>query len=181
MTLRGRWAPTSAPSVWVRRMTTELGGLQMVSRITITIAAAGGALAVAMTAGASGTLTGPGTIRVTDTLVKHIHVDAGTHGRGAGDLDFYREQLFNRGITPEPIGHSDVMCTATGTGSANCSGTYFLPKGKLMVEGVLASRLFYELAVVGGTRLYENARGTLTATALGGSPRHEFLIFRLVV
>ena len=73
------------------------------------------------------------------------------------------------------------MCTATGTGSYNCNGTYFLPKGKLMVEGVLASRLFYELAVVGGTRLYENARGTLTGTALGGSPRHEFLLFRLVV
>jgi hypothetical protein len=162
-------------------MTTELGGVQMVNRITITIAAAGGALAVAATAGGSGALIGPGTIRVTDTLVKHIHVDGGSRGRGAGDIDFYREQLFNRGITPEPIGHSDVMCTATGTGSANCSGTYFLPKGKLMVEGVLASRLFYELAVVGGTRLYENARGTLTATALGGSPRHEFLIFRLVV
>jgi hypothetical protein len=73
------------------------------------------------------------------------------------------------------------MCTVTGTGSANCSGTYFLPKGKLMVAGVLASRLFYELAVIGGTRLYENARGTLTGIALGGSPRHEFLTFRLTV
>jgi hypothetical protein len=73
------------------------------------------------------------------------------------------------------------MCTSTGTGSANCSGTYFLPKGKLMVAGVLASRLFYELAVIGGTRLYENARGTLTGIALGGSPRHEILIFRLSV
>ena len=70
---------------------------------------------------------------------------------------------------------------ASGTGSSNCSGTYFLPKGKLIVAGVLASRLFYELAVVGGTRLYENARGTLTGTALGGTSQHEFLIFRLVV
>jgi hypothetical protein len=73
------------------------------------------------------------------------------------------------------------MCTSTGTGSANCSGTYFLPKGKIMVGGVLASRLFYELAVLGGTHLYENARGTLTVTALGGTPSHAFLIFRLVV
>jgi len=153
----------------------------MVNRFLITVAAAGGALAVVATAGGSPSLTGPGTIRVTDRLVKHIHVDGGEHGRGAGDLDFYRELLYNRGITPSPIGHSDIMCTRTGTGSANCSGTYFLPKGKLMVAGVLASRLFYELAVVGGTRLYENARGTLTVTALGGSPRHEFLIFRLAV
>jgi len=162
-------------------MTSELGGLQMVRRITFTIAAAGGALAVAATATGSGRLTGPGTIRVTDRLAKHIHVDGGQHGRSAGDIDFYRELLYNRGITPEPIGHSDIMCTSTGTGSYNCIGTYFLPKGKIMVEGVLASRLFYEMAVVGGTRLYENARGTLTAIALGGTTRHEFLLFKLVV
>jgi len=73
------------------------------------------------------------------------------------------------------------MCTNTGTGSANCTGTYFLPKGKLMVAGVLASRLFYELTLIGGTRLYQNARGALTGIALGGSPRHELLIFRLSV
>jgi hypothetical protein len=151
----------------------------MLNRIVLSIAAAGGALAVAATAGGSPALTGPGTIRVTDTLVKHIHVDGGPAGRGAGDLDFYRELLYNRGITPAPIGHSDITCLKTGTGSSNCSGTYFLPKGKIMVAGVLASRLFYELAVVGGTRLYANARGTLTGTALGGSPRHEFLLFRL--
>jgi hypothetical protein len=155
-------------------------GWQVVNRIVISIAAAGGALAVAAAAGGSPTLTGPGTIRVTDKLVKRIHVDGGFRGRGAGDLDFYRELLYNRGITPSPIGHSDITCTSTGTGSANCSGTYFLPKGKIMVAGVLASRLFYELAVIGGTRLYENARGTLTATALGGTSTHEFLIFRLV-
>ena len=153
----------------------------MINRIVISIATAGGALAVAATAAGSVALTGPGTIRITDRLVKHIHVDGGPHGRGPGDQDFYRELLFNRGITPEPIGHSDIMCTSTGTGSANCSGTYFLPKGKLMVSGVLASRLFYELAVIGGTRLYENARGTLTAIALGGTTRHAFLLFRLTV
>ena len=153
----------------------------MINRMMITVATAGGALAVAAVAGGSVTLNTPGTIRITDRQVKHIHVDGGPRGHGAGDQEFYRELLFNRGITPDPIGHSDIMCTRTGTGSANCSGTYFLPKGKLMVAGVLASRLFYELAVIGGTRLYENARGTLTAIALGGSPRHELLIFRLSV
>src|SRR5215813_15489838 len=97
-------------------------------------------LAVATTAGGSVALSSPGTIRITDRQVKHIHVDGGPRGKGAGDEDFYRELLYNRGITPDPIGHSDIMCTSTGTGSANCSGTYFLPKGKLMVAGVLASR-----------------------------------------
>src|SRR5215813_5095882 len=129
-------------------------------------------LAVATTAGGSVALSSPGTIRITDRQVKHIHVDGGLRGKGAGDQDFYRQLLNNRGAA---IGHSDIMCTNTGTGSASCSGTYFLPKGKLMVEGVLSSRLFYNLPVIGGTRLYENARGTLTGIALGGSPRHELV------
>ena len=63
----------------------------------------------------------------------------------------------------------------------NCNGTYFLPKGKIMVAGVIGSRLFYVLAVLGGTGLYDNARGTLTATYLGGAPPKEFLLFRLVI
>jgi len=152
----------------------------MVNRVAVSMAIAGGALAVAAAALSSPALTTPGTIRLTDKLVKKIHVDG--HGPGrAGDTDFYRQALYNRGITPAPIGHSDIMCTSTGTGSEHCSGTYFLPKGKIMVTGVIASHLFYELAVIGGTNLYENARGTLTCTALGGSPRHEFLLFRLVV
>ena len=103
----------------------------------------------------------------------------GKRGPGAGDLDFYRQLLFNRGITASPIGHSDLTCVNTGTGSSNCTGTYFLPRGKIMVGGVIASRLFYELAVFGGTGIYDNVRGTLTVTYLGGSPAHEFLLFRL--
>jgi hypothetical protein len=147
----------------------------------IMIGTCGITFASAVTAAASLALTGPGTVRVTDKLVKEIHVDGGHPGHGAGDLDFYRGQLFNKGITPTAIGHSDITCTNTGTGSSNCTGTYFLPKGKIMVGGVIGSRLFFELAVVGGTGLYDNARGTLTATYLGGSPSKEFLLFRLVV
>ena len=146
------------------------------SRIAYVVAAAGLALVVA---GGASSLPGPGTIRVTDKLVRHIHVE-GSPGR-AGDLDFYRQSLYNKGITKNPIGHSDLTCTNTGTGSQNCSGTYFLPRGKIMVTGVIASRLFYELAVIGGTGLYDNVRGTLTVTFMGGLPAREFLIFRLGV
>ena len=127
----------------------------------------------------SGTLNQPGTIRITDRLVKHTHVDGGRRGPGAGDFDFYRQLLYNKGITADSIGHSDLTCINTGTGSSNCTGTYFLPKGKIMVAGVIASRLFYELAVIGGTGVYDNVNGSLTVTYLGGSPSHEFLVFRL--
>jgi hypothetical protein len=153
----------------------------MAKWIKITICACGITIASAAITAASFALTGPGTIRVTDKLVKQIHVDGGLPGRGAGDIEFYRQQLYNKGITSEPIGHSDITCTNTGTGSMNCTATYFLPKGKIMVAGVVASRLFYVLAVIGGTGLYDNVRGTLTATYLGGAPSKEFLLFRLVV
>ncbi len=146
-------------------------------------------LSAAGSAPAARSLATPGTIRITDRLVRHIHVKLDKHvavdGKStpstAGDLDFYRQVLFNQRITPAPIGHSDITCVDTGTGSHNCSGTYFLPKGKIMVEGVIASRLFYELAVTGGTGLYDNVRGTLTVTYLGGRPAHELLLFRLTV
>jgi hypothetical protein len=138
-----------------------------------------GALVVAATAGGSATLNGPGVVRITDRLVKQTDVQVGKPGTDAGNLSFYRQLLYNTAITSNAIGHSDVTCVNTGTGSSNCSGTYFLPLGKIMVGGVIASRLFYELAVEGGTGLYDNVKGTLTATYLGGRPPGEFLLFRL--
>jgi hypothetical protein len=142
-----------------------------------------GGLALVLSAAAHATiaLTGPGTIKITDRLVRVTHVNVGKSGRGAGAIDFYRQSLFNKGIRATPIGHTDITCLDTGTGSMNCNGTYFLPKGKIMVEGVIGSRLFYELAIVGGTGLYDNVRGTVTATYLGGRVPGEFLLFTLVV
>jgi hypothetical protein len=137
------------------------------------------AAAVATPALGSRALDQPGTIKLTDRLVRHIHVRGADKKTNAGALDFYRQQLFNKGITQSPIGHSDMTCINTGTGSQNCTGTYFLPKGKIMVGGVIATRLFYELAVMGGTGIYDNVRGSVTITYLGGIPAHEFLLFRL--
>jgi hypothetical protein len=152
----------------------------MRKRLQLLATLVGVALLTTTTAFGSARLEGPGTIRITSRQVTHLHVDGGARGNGAGDEEFYRQLLFNKRITPRPIGHSDVMCTNTGTGSMSCAGTYFLPKGKIMVGGVVGGRLFYELAVEGGTGLYNNARGTLTATYLGGLPPQEFLVFRLV-
>jgi hypothetical protein len=153
----------------------------VVKRCAIQLSVAAAFLIVVGPVSAGRTLASPGSIRITDRLVARTHVDGGKRGPGAGDLDFYRQLLFNKGISVDPIGHSDLTCINTGTGSENCSGTYFLPKGKIMVGGVIASRLFFELAVIGGTGLYDNVRGTLTVTFMGGLPAREFLIFRLGV
>jgi hypothetical protein len=41
-------------------------------------------------------------------------------------------------------------------------------------------RQFYDLAVVGGTGLYDNARGTMTLTRTGRKPVRDAILFRLV-
>jgi hypothetical protein len=41
-------------------------------------------------------------------------------------------------------------------------------------------RPLYQLAVIGGTGLYDNARGTLTVTRTGTGPTRDLLVVRLV-
>jgi hypothetical protein len=123
----------------------------------------------------------PGEVRITASEVRHVHVDAGITGASVGDLDVYGLRLFNKRIRTRPIGRGTMSCTAVGGNGQSCTATYFLPKGEIVTQGVITSRLIYELAVVGGTGLYSNVRGTLTVTSLKRKPPTELLVFRLSV
>jgi hypothetical protein len=123
----------------------------------------------------------PGTVTITDSQLRHAHVDSGRPGPSAGDLDIYSLLLYNKRITARALGRGEVVCTAIGTKGQSCHATYFLPKGEIVAQGVINSRLIYELAVVGGTGLYNNVRGSLTVTSLRRKPSRELLVFRLVV
>jgi hypothetical protein len=135
--------------------------------------------AVAALVPASQALDKPGMIRITDREMKRTKVDIAPKGLSAGDIDVGRYLLYNKRITQKPIGHSEIVCTNTGNRTSNCSGTYFLPRGRIVTSGIIMSRLIYELAVVGGTGIYDNVKGTLTVTSLGTG--QELLVFRLVV
>ena len=145
---------------------------------------AAGIVAAAIAAGGSDLLfasTGPATVRITAEGERVTQgVDTGPKGQSPGDTQIVRETLYNRHITKKPIGHAEFVCTYTAGRSRLCGGTFFLPKGKLMVEGPLRYRQFYELAVVGGTELYDNARGSLTMTRLSADPVRTLALFRLV-
>lgn len=154
-------------------------------QVVFAAAATGASLAVA--GGISAVLAsgqtlppGPKSIRITATQISDVRVDTGHPGRSAGDLEIIRERLFNRRITPRAIGHSEMVCTSTGGTSSNCNATYFLPKGKIVISGPRTFREIFEVAVVGGTGIYENVRGTLTVTSLGGKPERCLLFFRLL-
>jgi hypothetical protein len=129
----------------------------------------------------SAALDQPGTIRVTTRGIGQQFVDRGARGRGPGDLLVSRQLVYNRGITQKAIGHADFVCTFTSSYARQCTGTFTLPRGKIVVAGTVTFRQFYELAVIGGTQLYDNVRGSLTVTMLSRKPTRELLLFRLVI
>jgi hypothetical protein len=132
-----------------------------------------GAVASA-TAGAVLASTGPATIRIAD-----LQIADQTVGSGIGAREIVRTALYVHGGTRSRLGDGAMICTSVGRREQSCSGSFTLPKGTIVVSGVRQSPLLYELAIVGGTDLYDNARGTLTATVTKLRPRRELLLFRL--
>jgi hypothetical protein len=124
--------------------------------------------------------TGPATITINDREVAVTRVDLGTRGTSPGDMEIVRTTLLQRG-TRDVIGRGELVCTFVDTKRSRvCRGTYVLPKGKLVVGGSILYRQFYDLAVLGGTGLYDNARGTLTITRTARRPVRDLVVFRLV-
>jgi hypothetical protein len=119
--------------------------------------------------------TGKAIVRLTDRQASITHFGGDVTGSG----DIVRMTLFGSSSTTRPIGHAVITCMDVGSGEQTCQGSYVLPKGTLETAGILRTRLFYTQAVVGGTGLFDNARGTLTVTAKHLSPRREILLFRL--
>ena len=139
---------------------------------------AGTGVALAITLGANGA-TGPAQIRITDVQLTYRLVHPANRGT-AGAIETIILRLYNPSVTRKPIGRGVITCTFVDVRNRTCVATYVLPKGTLVATGALQSRLLYEIPVVGGTGLYDNARGTLTVTATHLRPRHEVLLFRLV-
>jgi hypothetical protein len=139
-----------------------------------------GILLAIPTGGSAEAVTGPAPIRITDREVATTRVDLGPRGRSAGDMQILRHVLYNRRLTTRSIGHAELLCTFVVGNSRSCRGTYFLPKGKLVVGGSMIFPQFYELAVLGGTGLYDNARGTVTITRFARNPNRSIVFFRLV-
>jgi hypothetical protein len=121
--------------------------------------------------------TGPATVRLTDRQLTLKRIQAGDSG--LGDVEIARFTLYAPDNASRPIGHAVLSCTFVSRTERTCTGTYVVPRGMILTAGVLTTRLLYTAAIVGGTGLYDNARGTLTVTAKGLKPRRELLLFRL--
>ena len=147
--------------------------------VALCLAAPGVLYTWSASAWSSGAATGPATIRITSRETSRVRVDLGRTGRGLGDMEIVRQNLFNKRIRTKPIGHSEFVCTFTTATTRACTATMFLPKGRLVAGGSIQYNDLYELAVLGGTRLYDNARGTLTVIRTTRRPRRHILVFRL--
>jgi hypothetical protein len=124
--------------------------------------------------------TGPATIKIGERQLAVTRIDMGAKGTSPGDTEVVRSRLLERG-TLKTIGRAELVCTfVDAVRSRVCRGTYILPKGKIVVGGSILYRQFYDLAVLGGTGLYDNARGTLTITRTHRSPVRDLVVFRLV-
>ncbi|MGH3072225.1 MAG: hypothetical protein ACRDNB_08150 [Gaiellaceae bacterium] len=139
-----------------------------------------GVLAAGPLQGWSQAGTGPATIRITDLELAVSRIDVGPRGVSPGDQEIVRVRLRER-VTQKTIGRGELVCTFVDTvRSRVCRGTYILPRGKIVVGGSILYRQFYDLAVLGGTGLYDNARGTLTVTRTHRRPVRDLVVFRLV-
>ena len=140
-----------------------------------------GILVVSPWEGGSAAATGPATIRITNVEDTVVRVDVGVKGKSPGDMEIIRQRLYNRRVTTRSIGRSELICTFVDRRRSRvCRGTYYLPKGRIVVGGSLLYRQFYELAVLGGTGLFDNARGSLVVTRMAVRPVRDRMIFRLV-
>jgi hypothetical protein len=144
------------------------------------VGAAAGVLIAGAGKSPSQASTGPATIRIIDRQLAVTRVDVGARGTSPGDTEVVTVRLLQRG-TRDVIGHGELVCTfVDDVRSRVCRGTYVLPKGELVVGGSILYRQFYDLAVLGGTGLYDNARGTLTVTRTHRKPVRDLVVFRLV-
>jgi hypothetical protein len=125
--------------------------------------------------GSGSAATGPAVVRLTDRQLSDVHFGP-TSRLGGGEV--VRLQLYgNNGR--QSIGHAYLVCWTVDTGVRSCSGSYVLPRGTIQTTGLIHSRLLYTQAIVGGTDVYDNARGTVTVTATAVKPRRELVLMRL--
>jgi hypothetical protein len=157
----------------VARSVRPARGLILATSLAVVLAG----VAAAWAAEATHEATGPATVRLTDRQLTLKRIDAGDGG--LGDVEIARFTLFAPDNSTRPIGHAVLSCTFVSKTERTCTGTYVVPSGMILTSGVLTTRLLYSAAIIGGTGLYNNARGTLTVTAKGLKPRREFLLFRL--
>ena len=137
------------------------------------IVASLGALALAPTATADTTL-----VFFEHDTVQH-QADLGGPGPGPGDQFIFAGDVFDRpgGMFLGTTGGSCTTLTGNDkSGQTTCNGTFNLAGGQIVFQGVVDTAAVFvrneavPLSIIGGTGMYQNARGDGTVQLVAGVP-----------
>ncbi len=129
------------------------------------LAALAAAVALAVSAGSTGTISGP--ISLIGTVKEH-HVF--TASMRFPDRESWYFNLASARRPAKALGYGILACGFLSIHSSirQCNGTFSLPRGKIVVAGSFLYSTFYQLALTGGTELYTAAGGNLVARRFYG-------------
>ena len=136
----------------------------LVAACAVALAAVAGGVSLAA-ASPAGAETKTLTLVSESTKIEH-YVDNGKSGESVGDLVFFQELLYDRARGSKAVGHSEIQCFFLGGDGARCSGTFFLPEGKIEAGGAIHFRRVSRIPVLGGTGAYAGARGEIVLTTI---------------
>jgi hypothetical protein len=142
-----------------------------VAAVAVAVFVAGSALASAGDSDESDTTR----LTVEIQTQKLTVVDTGPSGASPGDLVLEQDNLTRRG---RPFGTAEITCVAhagnIANGRAQCSGTFYLPKGQIEIQGDAKSvdaSVSGAGAVTGGTRRYHGVSGSYAFETTTGTDR----------
>lgn len=102
-----------------------------------------------------------------------------------GKIRITASLLYNKHISPYAIGNSVARCTEIGLrrtlprGTQFCSISFRMPLGQIVTAGIVTSEVYYKLAIVGGTGVYNNIGGELLTIVTKLKPRKQNLVFTI--
>ena len=142
----------------------------------VTIAAAGGLIAAASTAG-------PAFATQELKMVEHAATDAvtdtGASGDSAGDILTFANEVFDAD-DKDKIGTDQGFCFRTVVGKAwECVWTLSLDKGQLTVEGPFHDSGDSLFAITGGTGEFTGAQGDMLLSAKGTDGKAYYFTYRI--
>lgn len=131
-------------------------GIAVVLLVALVVAASAAAVATRSTA------VGP--LTVTVTLATSTTRSLSPPGK-SGDIVTQTWRVTDR--NGRAIGRWMLWCNWVQARTRFCIGELRMPGGTLQVQGASPTRLHGELAITGGTGIYERGRGAIKFTAIG--------------
>jgi hypothetical protein len=122
---------------------------------------------------------GSSELRLTSVQTTFVTVDVKPDRSSAGDTEIATAIVYD-GVSAAPIGRGELLCTVLNKPARSCTTTYALPQGRIVTAGVIDNLRRYEMAIVGGTGLYEQVRGFLSVSKTTLRPLRQLLSFHLL-